>query len=228
MFVIDKRAIRRVVTAPSVPIGALSIEHLCPQSVFERIIDDYLDLVYPLLPLIHRPTFRSLLDANAYTVEPAFFRLCLAICAVTVASLPRKFDEYGKDRYNDVGTMVERACHTVLLSRISSEPEWQSRPAMDTMIVSILLAMASHYTGKGNQGWGYASEAIQFFRALELYRKEAYDGLTLLEGELCKRAFWMLYIIQMYIHPSIRKRSLSYTDVALVMTVSRSLFRIQA
>ena len=176
----------------------LSIEHLCDAAVFRAILGDYLDLVYPLIPLVHRPSFCALVDANVYTKDPAFFRLCLAVCAVTVASIPRKFDEYGLGRYPNVGVMVDRACHLVLLSRISSEPEWQNRPAMSTMIVSILLTMASHYAGRANQGWGYASEAIQFFRALELYRKEAYRELTLLDGEMCKRAFWVLYIIQIH------------------------------
>lgn len=188
---------------PSVPVSDLSIGHLCSTDVFRSIIDDYLELVYPLLPLVHRPTFRTLVEADAYVTDPAFFRLCLAVCAVTVASIPRKFDEYGRSRYNDVGAMVDRACHVVLLSRISSEPEWQNRPSMSTMVVSIMLTMASHYAGRPNQGWGYASEAIQFFRALELYRKEGYENLSMLERELCKRAFWILYIIQMFVDPSI-------------------------
>lgn len=132
------------------------------------------------------------MDSNTYLSDPAFFRLCLAFCAVTVASIPRKFEEYDLDKYHDVGAVVERACHMVLLSRISLEPEWQNRPSMSTMIVSILLTMASHYAGRANQGWSYASEAIQFFRALELFREEAYAELTPLDGEICRRAFWVL------------------------------------
>lgn len=183
-------------------MGELSTEHLCPRNVFLDIIADYLEMVFPLLPLIHRPSFNVLLEAQAYTSDPAFFRLGIALCAVTVASIPRKFESYGGSRYTDVGAMVDRACHMVLLSRIASEPEWQNRPSMNSMLVSILLTMASHYAGRPNQGWGYASEAIQFFRALELYRKEGYEGLSKLESELCKRAFWVLYIIQMSVSPA--------------------------
>lgn len=181
----------------SLPIGDLSIEHLCPRETFLTIIEDYLIMVYPLLPLIHRPSFRDLLSAKAYTTDPAFFRLCLALCAVAVASVPRKFEIYSGGRYADVGAMVDQACRMVIISRITSEPDWQNRPAMNTMLVSILLTMASHYAGRPNQGWGYASEAIQFFRALELFRKEGYEDLGRLEREMCKRAFWVLYIIQM-------------------------------
>ncbi|KAF2644815.1 hypothetical protein P280DRAFT_443859 [Massarina eburnea CBS 473.64] len=189
---------RRTPANLNLPVGELSIEHFCPKATFRSIIDDFLQLVFPLLPLVHRPSFRTSIESAAYTADPAFFRLCLAICAVTVASIPRKFEEYGRDKYADVGAMVDRACHMVLLSRIASEPEFQNQPTMATMIVSILLTMASHYAGRANQGWGYASEAIQFFRTLELYRKERYEGLSLLDREMCKRAFWMLYIIQIH------------------------------
>lgn len=184
------------------PIGDLAIEHLCSRPVFRSIVDDYLHLVYPVLPLVHRLSFQRSVQGGLYTSDPAFFRLCLAVCAVTVASIPRKFLEYRRD-YAHAGAFVDRACHMVLLSRISSEPEWQDKPTIGTIMVSILLTMASHYAGRPNQGWGYASEAIQFFRALELYRKEGYVSLSVLDSEICKRAFWLLYIIQMSVigHP---------------------------
>ena len=38
-----------------------------------------------------------------------------------------------------------------------------------------------------------------FFRARELFRREGYVALGRLEGELCKRAFWVLYTIQMWV-----------------------------
>jgi hypothetical protein len=52
----------------------LSIDYLCDANVFRTILGDSLDLVYPLL-LIHRPSFRALVDAHAYANDPAFYRL---------------------------------------------------------------------------------------------------------------------------------------------------------
>ncbi|KAF2009536.1 hypothetical protein BU24DRAFT_428433 [Aaosphaeria arxii CBS 175.79] len=189
---------RRVPSTQALPVGNLSIELLCPHDVFLSILEDFLHIVYPVLPLVHRPTFRLLVESKSYTSDPAFFRLCIGLVAVTVASIPRNFEKYGASMYPDVGSMVDRACHLVLLSRISLEPHWQNQPSMNSMLVSILLTMASHYVGRQNQGWGYASEAIQFFRALELFRKEGYEKLSPWECELCKRAFWVLYIIQIH------------------------------
>ncbi|CAI6340139.1 unnamed protein product [Periconia digitata] len=202
MFLSDRKQrgppARRTHIPPSdFPIGHLTIEHLCSRAVFSSIVEDYIQLVYPVLPLVHRPSFQKSVEDGLHTSDPAFFRLCLAICAVTVASIPRRFREYGSE-YAHIGAFVDRSCHMVLLSRIASETQWQDKPTMGTIVVSILLTMASHYAARPNQGWGYASEAIQFFRALELYRKEGYHSLSLLDGEICKRAFWLLFIIQIH------------------------------
>ncbi|KAL5443388.1 hypothetical protein PMIN06_008703 [Paraphaeosphaeria minitans] len=46
------------------------------------------------------------------------------------------------------------------------------------------------------KGWGYAIEAIHFFRTLGLYRRQGYEHLPPLEREFCKRTFWLLYTMQ--------------------------------
>ncbi|KAF2107871.1 glycosyl hydrolase family 3 C-terminal domain-containing protein [Lophiotrema nucula] len=89
---------RRQANALTLPIGELAVEHLCPRHVFLDIIRDYLEMVYPVLPLVHRPSFCNLLENQAYADDPAFFRLCIPLCAVTVASIPRKFEIYNADR----------------------------------------------------------------------------------------------------------------------------------
>jgi hypothetical protein len=169
-----------------------------PESIFLTILDDFLLRVYPVLPLVHVPSFTTSLRQRAFETDPVFFRLCISLCAVTVASIPRNVAGfYGSSWYTDAGQMVERASHMVLLSRLATSPTWQNEATVDSMIVSVILAMASHYAGKPNAGWAYASEAVQFFRELELYKQDAYNAFNPIERELCKRSFWLLLIIQM-------------------------------
>lgn len=181
------------------PLGQVTIEHLVSEATLRTIIADYLDHVYPILPLIHIPSFTAAFQARLYNTDAAFFRLCVTLCAVTAASIPRRFESYNALQYKDVGQLFDRASHLVLVSRIQAEPEFQNRPTMGTMIVSVLLAMAAHYAGRPNAGWAFASEAVQFFRALQLYKRDAYAGLGVVEAEMCKRAFWVLYIIQVLV-----------------------------
>lgn len=182
------------------PLGIVTIGHFISEPVMLKIIGDFVLRVYPVLPIVHVPSFTAALDRRDYETDPAFFRLCISLCAVTAASIPRNVSGcYGSGWYHDAGDMVDRASHVVLLSRVATTPGWQNGARIDAMVVSILLAMASHYAGRSNAGWAYASEAIHFFRELELYKEEAYHGLDPFDRELCKRSFWLLFVIQMFV-----------------------------
>lgn len=184
------------VPAP-LPAVVIGVTHFVPEPIFHAIIEDYILRVYPVLPLIHVPTFKTLLETRAFETDPGFLRLCISLCAVTVASIPRNLARYGLTWYADAAELVDKASHLVLLSRIATTPEWQNNATVESMIVSIVLSLASHYAAKPNAGWAYASEAVLFFRELELFKRGAYNGLSPVDTELCKRAFWILFIIQM-------------------------------
>jgi hypothetical protein len=88
---------RRHTNPLSLPIG-----DPCPGETCLTIIKDYLVMIYRLLPLVYRSSFRALLGANTYTTNPVFFRLCLALYSVVVASVHRKFEIYSGGRYADI------------------------------------------------------------------------------------------------------------------------------
>ncbi|KAH8669750.1 hypothetical protein BGZ60DRAFT_40262 [Tricladium varicosporioides] len=177
-------------------ISSITIEHLCPIPVFYRIISDYLTFIYPITPIPHRPTFNSALSSRLYDHDPEFLRLCLSICAMTVSSLQRRMPSYGFGYYNHAGGMVQRVDQLITASRLATNELDPS--SSNTMICSFLLGMASHYVGKPMRGWVLINESIQVSRSLNLAAKEGYDGRDLVDTEMCKRAFWMLYIIQIH------------------------------
>ncbi|VUC27029.1 unnamed protein product [Clonostachys rosea] len=174
------------------PIGHITVAQFLPEPVFLAVLDDYLHRVYPLLPYIHVPTFTSRLAARDFERDQLFFQLCLALCAATIASIPRTLDSYGITSYSDTGEMVDRASNLVLVSRLTLGANWMDRPSVDSIIISLLLAMASHYAGRSIAGWAYTSEASHCFREMELYKEEAYEKLNKIEAELHDR---MSYIV---------------------------------
>ncbi|EEY15252.1 predicted protein [Verticillium alfalfae VaMs.102] len=180
------------------PVGHVSITDFVPEYTLKIIIDDFFDRVYPVLPIVHVATYQAAFCARRYETDPVFLRLTISLCAATVASIPRRITVYGSSLYADVGQMVDRASQLILLSRLGSEPMWQDQPTMDTMLVSLALTIAALYAGRTASGWSYAGEAILYFRALELYKKASYLRFTPIEAEMCKRAFWLLFIFQMY------------------------------
>lgn len=185
----------------SIPVHLITttikIEHLCPHHIFITIFEDYLQYIYPITPIIHRPSFMSKVASRQHESDPAFLRLCLSLCAMTVSSIHRRVGRYGFDYYETPKQLVTRAYHLVMASRLATDPEWADDPTMDTLLCSLLLGQAAHYTESPSRGWNLINESLYCCRSLDLYEESGYTSVSIVDREIAKRAFWMLYIIQM-------------------------------
>lgn len=146
----------------------VKIEHLCPLDIFHLIIEDYVELIYPISPIAHYPSFGHKLSSRQYKVDPEFLRLCLSLCAMTVSSIHRKISLYGFGHYSDAKQVVMRAYKLVIASRLMTFPQWAEDPSTDTLISSLLLGMASHFTESPVRGGNIINESIQCSRNLNL------------------------------------------------------------
>lgn len=90
-------------------------------------------------PLIYLPSFRESAKAHRYESDPVFFRFCIALCAVTEASLPRNVKAYENGRYTSASETVGSAIKLITASHLCTEPDWQNEHSIQTAIVSCLL-----------------------------------------------------------------------------------------
>ncbi|KAM5368725.1 hypothetical protein ACJZ2D_009391 [Fusarium nematophilum] len=180
------------------PLGVVGVAHLLPEPVFQAVINDFLFRVYPLVPFIHMPRFKAQLAARNFETDPAFFRLCVALCAITVASLPRNLAMYGSTGYRDAIGMVDRASQLITCSYMTTMPSWQDEPSAERLNISILEAVAFLYVGRIKTGYLHMGDAIQCCRDLGLCRSDTYQGLDPVGVELRKRLFWLLFISQVH------------------------------
>ncbi len=178
-------------------MASVAIEHLCPLSIFETIIEDYYSDIYPIAPIVHVPSFKQRILTCQHITDPEFLRLCLSLCAMTIASLPKKLPIYGFGHYHTAKAMVSRACQLVAASRLATAPDWADDPTSNDLMCSLLLGTASHYMQSPNRGWVHINESIHCCRNLRLYSPQGYEGMSIIDRELIKRVFWMLYIVQM-------------------------------
>ncbi|KAL3450826.1 pectate lyase-domain-containing protein [Aspergillus insuetus] len=176
----------------------IEIEHLCTVETLHRIIADFSTFIYPLFPLVHLPTLRAGLEAEAYRTDAAFLRRCFALSAITVACMPSNMSEYGPELSATVQSKVDRASALVSMSRVAEDPAWQDNPSIDSMIDSTFLCTGMHYSGRPNTGWSFCNEAMVCCNSLQLHRKKAYHTLDPFDSELCKRTFWVLYTFQCF------------------------------
>jgi hypothetical protein len=77
------------------------------------------------------------------------------------------------------------------------EPMYVTCPSTENLTTSMMLCLAAHYAAETNQGWFFANEVSLFSRCMALAERRGYDGLSTIEVELRKRAFWCCYFVQM-------------------------------
>lgn len=172
-----------------------TIEHFCSDELLGRLISDYLEYLYPLYPLVHRPRFRADFESKRYQSDPSFYRLCISLSALTVSSSSHNFRHYGFQPEETVTSILEKAHRLVVLSKVSQNPAVGMFPDVHDMICSYILSMAFHCSGSSYQGWVHASEAVLCMRKLSLFRQVSHNDLDEIDSEICKRLFWLMFII---------------------------------
>lgn len=174
-------------------------DELCSRALIDTLMADYLDLVYPLVPVVHRPSFRRDLAANRDVADPDFFALLVSLCALTVGLLPSRFRDYraAADPDGQQGRLYET--RTALIDRCAGLCTRQ-RPAgyWDRVnhrkwAVSYVLSVACFQTGQVNRSRMFDVEYLQLSRLLGLHRVSEYEGLNCVETQLRKKAFWLMF-----------------------------------
>lgn len=177
----------------------LSTDLLCSRPIINSIIKTYLEDLYPLTPIVHRPTFISDLNKRREKEDPLFLGLILAVSAFTVAHIPRKLASYkvldSNFRYQTCSEMICH-CHDLVYT-IKSSPYWISSYNASVTQVSILMliSMADYYlTRHRTRAFLLNQEAFGLMRLLGFGKwPEGYRNISKIEAELRKRTFWIQY-----------------------------------
>ncbi|CVK85514.1 uncharacterized protein FPRN_06609 [Fusarium proliferatum] len=191
-------------------IVPLTIEHLCSEELFEMLISDYLEYLYPLYPIVHRPRFWADFQNKRYQSDPSFYRLCISLSALTVSSSPHDFRHYGFQPEETAISILEKAHRLVVLSKMSQNPAIGIFPGVQDMLCSYILSVAFHCSGRIYHGWVHASAAVLCMRKLSFLRQALNNDLDPIDLEICKRAFWLIFIMMAYVKPSAAFQSAFY------------------
>ena len=205
--------------SPSTSYVQTSIgEEFCTKDLLKRILSDYLEHLYPLIPVVHRPTFHRDLCENRDLYDDDFFGLILSLSAVTVGTMPNRFKEY-------------KACATPLRFRTRTEMirychdrvhclrghDFFENINYNKWAASYLLGIALFQIGEHNQARMIEVESMQLARLLGLHQISEYAGLNCIEAQLRKKAFWLMFYG--YVHAqyqNLRKERLTYLDANIL------------
>ncbi|KAF3806636.1 hypothetical protein GCG54_00004268 [Colletotrichum gloeosporioides] len=165
--------------SPSISGQGFPTDEVCSRALINIMMADYLDLVYPLVPVVHRPTFRHDLASNRDLTDRDFFALLMSLVALTVGLLPSRFRVY---RAVDPEVGIRFETRTAFINCCAE--------------MATRLRDATYFDQINSRKWAVSMFDIEFMqlgRLLGLHRISDYDGLNCIETQLRKKAFWLLF-----------------------------------
>ncbi|KAI6778165.1 uncharacterized protein J7T54_002700 [Emericellopsis cladophorae] len=176
---------------------ALSLANADPDQIVSRCIDLFFKYLYPLTPLVHEPGLRSDLDKfasgssiseiGAWRADSAF-TLITAVCAEAVFLLP---SDVFPESTEAVGHIFLRASRDCLHSYLEADLE---SPDANSLAIRYFHSNCIHATGKPKYSWHIFGEATRLAQAMQLHQESSLEGLTPVEAEFRRRAFWIVYM----------------------------------
>ncbi|KAL2063233.1 hypothetical protein VTL71DRAFT_5038 [Oculimacula yallundae] len=151
-----------------------------------------------------------------------FLALVLSICAATVGTMPRKFNEYRNAtsplRFQSRTEMINY-CYDMSWGLRGSD--YFDEISFNKWASSYFMQIAFFQIGQHNRQRMVEVEAMQLARLLDLHKISSYDGLDCIQTQLRKKGFWLMFYG--YVHSelqNLRKEKLAYLDGTILSTIN--------
>jgi hypothetical protein len=207
-------------TTPLAP-HAYSTDVVCSRELFKRIMSDYLDLIYPVVPVIHRPTFKRDLEGAKDSFDSDFFLLLLGICALTLAMRSSRFEQYRSLdptlSFQSAEAMINHCYDLFICHR---EANYYDQVSHQKYAVSYCFITAFFQIGHHNRSRMLEVESMQLARLFELHSASTYDSLDFIEAQLRRKAFWLIFYS--LVHNKLqyaRRERLLYLDCSMLRSI---------
>ncbi|KAF5004879.1 hypothetical protein FDECE_8661 [Fusarium decemcellulare] len=190
----------------------LPTDELCPRDLFLLIMTDYIERIYPLVPIVHLPTFRADLAKNRDVDDRDFLSLIVSLAALTIGLLPSRFDNYHAV-VSRFGSRTAVISYIVQMCQRLRHADYWDHVSHKKWAAAYALSVGVFQTGQTNQSRMFEAEAMQIARLLEIHRISGYEGLNAVETQLRKKAFWLQFYT--FVHSKVqpgRGNHVTYLD----------------
>ncbi|PCH39748.1 hypothetical protein WOLCODRAFT_23609 [Wolfiporia cocos MD-104 SS10] len=162
------------------------LEDVAPRDTILLIIALFFDFVYPLTPCIHKPSFMADVHSHREERDPLFFALVMSTVASTLVQVPRSY--LPMDRI--AVRKLAQTCHEA--SRHISVASYDPPTVMH--VVLRYFDTVYHFC-EGHDATQHAAfgEAAHIAITLRMHEESSYEGLDLIECEVRRRTFWLLF-----------------------------------
>jgi hypothetical protein len=163
-----------------------SLEDVAPRDTIMLIVALFFDFVYPLSPCVHKPSYMADLHARREERDPLFFALVMSTVASTLVQLPRSYLPMGRHAVRKLAQTCHEASRHISIA--SYDPP-------TSMHVVIRYFDCIYHFCEGHDATQHAAfgEAAHIAVTLRMHEEASYDGLDLIECEVRRRTFWLLF-----------------------------------
>jgi hypothetical protein len=167
----------------------LSTDCICSRQSFDSIMRDYLQLIYPLVPVVHLPTFLKDLENHREQSDPTFLVFLAAICVLVVANIPKRFHEYRiMDEFFPFQSRLEMINFCYQLALQHRKVDYLDHSSHMKWATSYMLSIGYHSIRLTNRGNILFMECNHHLRMLGCLRASSFEGLSCIETQLRKKA----------------------------------------
>lgn len=197
-----------------------STDELLPRELILTILDDYVRYVYPLLPVVHCPTFAEELSEGRDADDEELLALIVSLCAATVCLLPSRLAIY-RTQGLPFTTRTAMANHCwSLYQDLRKGPAYFDTVSHTKWAASYMLAIAFHQTGNANLWRMLDVESMQLLRLLDVHRPESYINLDPIQVQLRKKAFCLVFNGCVHHAYNLATERLSFLDLAVLRDIN--------
>lgn len=185
-------SVRSIIDPPT--NDSFTIRTICSFAVFDALMQDYMAIIYPLVPVVHRPTFRNDLRNQRHMHDEVFKSFCLAICALVLGILPRKFDQYRQIDGSLAFANRKAAVTTIHSLILKNRPvDYFDTITLEKWAISYMIGTTSAHLQLRTRARVQFGETDTLCTELGLNRIASYTCLDLIQTQLRKKAFWLTF-----------------------------------
>jgi hypothetical protein len=178
--------------------GANALAHeldtFCSKAVVDFLVSNFLGRMYPLVPVVHIPSFTNDLKNNRQSYDLKFFFLLISMLAATICALPGTFERCKEIdrtlRFTNRRDMLEAAGQLILQLRL---PSYFDNLTLDQASCSLMLMFANAQQGLMRRAVMYHAEVTMMIHQMDLHRIGTYHRLNKIDQQRGEKLVWMIF-----------------------------------
>ncbi|KAI0058762.1 hypothetical protein BV25DRAFT_1196308 [Artomyces pyxidatus] len=170
------------------------ITYVFPEpDLLASLVELYFQYIAPLIPLLHRPTFMQGLVEGRHLVDAGFAGIVLLVCgtASRYSDDPRVLLDEANGHFHSAGWKYFNQVPLVGTSVLSA-------PGLHDLQITALAVLFLHGCSPPQACWSLCGIGLRLAQDVGAHRRRAYNAVPTVEDELWKRAFWVLYMLDIW------------------------------